>query len=179
VFSASGPTTADRNFLHHQLHATYAADSSSVWNFTATGGSIFAGNANGTFDDGSKGIYFVGYPDMLTPTGTGAAVYNGAAGSGKVVYLGFPFETITDAHVRKACLADALNFFGVPPLRLEAINLLSSNRVKLTMSGATGICTLQTGAVLNARDRSPISRTRRACLNSLTPRRILPQSFIG
>jgi hypothetical protein len=160
----SGPTAADRNFLHNQLHATYAADSSGVWNFTATGGSIFAGNANGSFDNGSRGIYVVGYPDVLTPTGTGASaavnysnvvsgaagiIYNGAAGGGKVVYLGFPFETITDANVRNAYMADALNFFGVPPLKFEAINLLSGNRVKMTMSGAAGIYTLQTGAVLN------------------------------
>ncbi|HKI69955.1 MAG TPA: fibronectin type III domain-containing protein, partial [Verrucomicrobiae bacterium] len=29
----SGPTAADRNFIHNELHATYAADSSGVWNF--------------------------------------------------------------------------------------------------------------------------------------------------
>ena len=162
---ASGPTAADRNFLHNQLHATFAADSSGVWNFSAAGSSIFGGNPNGTFDDGSKGIYPVGSPDVLTPTGSGAVaavnysnavsgaagiIYNGAAGGGKVIYLGFPFETITDATVRNAYMADALNFFGVPPLKFEAISRLSGNRVKLVMTGPPGIYTVQTGAVLNA-----------------------------
>ena len=123
----SGPTAADRNFLHNQLHATYAADSSGVWNFNAATSSIFSNNATGTFDDGSKGIYLVGFPDVLTPTGSGAStavsypgvssgaagiVYDGSAGGGKVVYLGFPFETITSASVRNEYMADVLNFFG-------------------------------------------------------------------
>jgi hypothetical protein len=127
----SGPSAADRNFLHNQLRATYASDDSGIYNFTPVGGGIFAGNANGTFDDGAKGIYAVGYPDVLTPTGSGttaginysggangaAIVYDGSAGGGKLVYLGFPFETITSASVRNAYMADVLNFFfpATPP----------------------------------------------------------------
>ncbi len=161
---ASGPTTADRNFFHNQLHAAYVADSSGVWNFSAVTNSIFAGTTNGTFDDGSKGIYFVGFPDLITPTNGGATAsvnysaitggaagitYNGAAGGGKVVYLGFPFETITSASVRNAYMLDTLNFFNAAPLRFESITMPTSNRVKLVMSGLTGIYTLQTAAVLN------------------------------
>ena len=135
-------SSADKSFIHNQLHATYAADSSGVWDFAAAGGSLFVGNTNGVFDDGSKGIYRVGFPDVLTPTGTGTATainyannlpaavsYNGAAGGGKVVYLGFPFETITSAGVRYDYMADALNFFTVP-LKFESISLLASNRLK-------------------------------------------------
>jgi hypothetical protein len=161
----SGPTTADRNFIHNQLHATYAADSSGVWDFNAASGSIFAGNVGGTFDDGSKGIYLVGFPDVLTPTGSGttaainynggpagaaAVVYNGLSGGGKVVYLGFPFETITSPGARNAYMADTLDFFGAMPLRFESITLLPGNRVKLVLSGATGIYTLQTATNLGA-----------------------------
>lgn len=157
----SGPTTADRNFLHNQLHATYAADSSGAWDFGGSGGSLFAGNTNGAFDNGSKGIYRVGYPDVLTPTGTGtvtaiqytnnlsaAISYNGTAGGGKVVYLGFPFETISSASTRNAYMADVLSFF-TQPLRFESITALSSNRTKLALSGPPGVYTLQTAAVLN------------------------------
>jgi len=162
---ASGPTAADRNFLHNQLHATYAADSSGVWNFNAAGGSTFSNNPSGTFDDGSKGIYLVGFPDVLMPTGIGTAtainysggpagaagiVYNGSAGGGKVVYLGFPFETITSASVRNEYMADALNFFGALPLKFETITLLPGNQVRLVLSGATGIYTLQTAPDLSA-----------------------------
>jgi hypothetical protein len=160
----SGPTAADRNFLHTQLHAAYVADSSGVWNFIAVSNSIVAGNANGTFDDGSKGIYLVGYPDVIAPVNGGATasvnysnvtsgaagiVYNGDAGGGKVIYLGFPFETITSDNVRNAYMADALGYFDAAPPRFESVNLLPGNQIKLEMSGLTGVYTLQTAAVMN------------------------------
>jgi hypothetical protein len=158
----SGPTTADRDFIHNQLHAAYVADSSGVWNFKGVANSIFAGNTNGTFDDGSQGIYLVGYPDVIAPangattgvnysnvtSGAAGITYNGAAGGGKVVYLGFPFETILDAGVRSAYMADALNFFNVQPLKFESITLQPGNQVKLVMSGLTGTYTLQSAATL-------------------------------
>lgn len=161
----SGPTTADRNFLHNQLHAAYVADSSGVWNFTAVTNSIFAGDPAGTFDNGSLGIYLVGYPDLLAPVNGGATagvnysnvtsgaagiVYDGAAGGGKVVYLGFPFETITGAGVREAYMADVLNFFNAAPLKFESIAWQPGDQIKLVMSGLTGTYTLQTAAGLNA-----------------------------
>jgi hypothetical protein len=160
----SGPTAADRNFLHQQLHAAYVADSSSVWSFNGVANSIFAGNVAGSFDDGSQGIYLAGYPDLIAPAngataginysnvnyGTAGIVYDGADGGGKVVYLGFPFETILDAGVRRDYLADALNFFNVQPLKFESIAQQPDNQIKLVMSGFTGTYTLQTAAVLSA-----------------------------
>jgi len=161
----SGPTVADRDFIHNQLHAAYVADSSGVWNFTAVTSSIFAGYANGTFDDGSLGIYMVGYPDLITPVNGGATacvnysnvtsgvagtIYDGAAGGGKVVYFGFPFETISGPGVRSAYMADLLNFFNAAPLKFESIAGQPDNRIKLVMSGLTATYTLQTAAVLNA-----------------------------
>ncbi|MEI9959740.1 MAG: fibronectin type III domain-containing protein [Limisphaerales bacterium] len=158
-------TATDKNFIHNQLHAAYAADSSGVWGFNAVNSSIFTDDAPGIFDDGSKGIYLVGYPDVLTPTGVGATaginysnvssgtagiVYNGAAGGGKVVYLGFPFETILDTGVRNAYMASALNFFDASPLKFESINLQPDNQVKLVMSGLTGTYTLETATNLTA-----------------------------
>jgi hypothetical protein len=160
----SGPTAADRNFIHNQLHAAYVADSSGVWNFTAVTNSIFAGNPDGTFDNGSEGIYMVGYPDLIAPVNGGATagvnysnvtsgaagiIYNGAAGGGKVVYLGFPFETILSAGVRNAYMADALNFFDAAPLKFESIAWQPGNQIKLVMSGLTATYTLQTATALN------------------------------
>ena len=166
---ASGPTAADRNFLHNQLHATYAADSSGFWNFTAAGGSIFAGNSSGTFDDGSKGLYVVGFPDVITPTGSntstaisytggpaGAAciVHDGPAATGKVVYLGFPFETITSGAVRNDYMADVLGFFraNIPklPLKFDSVTPWAGSQLKLILSGEPGIYTLQTAPVPGA-----------------------------
>ncbi len=152
----SGPTTADRNFLRNQLHAAYAADDSAVYNFTPAGGSIFAGNAAGLFDDGSRGIYAVGFPDVLTPFGSGAAAainypgvvsgaagiaYDGSAGGGKVVYLGFPFETITTASARNAYLSDILAFFipgPMQPLSFDSITRLPGGNIRLVLTGTPG-----------------------------------------
>jgi hypothetical protein len=128
----TGPVAADRNFIHNQLHAAYTNDDSGSYTATAVGGGIFAGRSNATLDDGSKGIYWVGYPDVLIPSGSGASAalnysgvttgaaaiqYDGSNGGGKVVYFGFPFETITSATRRNNYMADILNFFlaGLPP----------------------------------------------------------------
>ncbi|HXI70814.1 MAG TPA: fibronectin type III domain-containing protein [Verrucomicrobiae bacterium] len=162
---ASGPTAADRNFLHNQLHAAFVAYSSSSWNFSANAASLFAGNPNGGFDDGSQGIYLVGFPDVIAPINYGAFTainysnvvsgaagifYNGTAGGGKVVYLGFPFETITSATARDAYMASILNFFNSGPLRFDSITALPGNQMKLAISGPAGVYTLQTAVVLNA-----------------------------
>jgi hypothetical protein len=129
----SGPTAADRAFLTNQLHCMLTSDAntnSGIYTVTAVGGSIFAGNGNATFDNGSKGIYWVQYPDVLTPSGTGATAainysgaaaagvcYDGSAGGGRVVVFGFPFETITSATLRNNYMADILDFFptATPP----------------------------------------------------------------
>ena len=161
----SGPTTADRNFFHDQLRARYVADSSSSWNFSANTTSLFAGNTNGVFDDGSRGIYMVGFPDVIAATnygalagiqysnvasGAAAVCYNGSAGGGKVVYLAFPFETITSASVCNAYMASVLNFFNAGPLKFDSAATLPNNKLKLAISGAAGVYTVQTAAVLNA-----------------------------
>lgn len=161
---SSGPTAADRSFFNNQLRADYVADSSGSWNFNAVGTALFAGNTNGAFDDGSRGGYLVSYPDVIAPTnygtlaaitysnvasGAAAIVYNGTAGGGKVVYLGFPFETITSAAARNAYMASVLNFFNAGTLKFDAISALPGNQMKLVISGAAGIYTVQTAAVLN------------------------------
>lgn len=125
---ASGPTTADRNFLQNQLHASLVADSSASYTVTAAPAGIFAGRASGTFDNGNNGIYWVKAPDAIAPVGSavtalsysggtgGAAAiqYDGAVGNGRVVLFGFPFETITSAARRNEYMLDILNFLKEP-----------------------------------------------------------------
>jgi hypothetical protein len=159
----SGPSTADRAFINNLLRADYAADSSGSWGFDALAGSIFAGNASGLFDNGDRGIYRVSFPDLLTPlggattairytgnlSGAAAIVYSGAPG--KIVYFGFPFETITAAAVRAEYMADILNFFGATvPVQFDSVAALPGSQLALTLSGAPGVYTVQTSAVLNA-----------------------------
>src|SRR6185503_14296129 len=71
---ASGPTAGDRLFLHNQLHAAFTNDNSASYTGTSVSSGIFAGRANVTIDNGTKGIYWVQTPDMLGPYGPGASV---------------------------------------------------------------------------------------------------------
>jgi hypothetical protein len=128
----SGPTAADRTFLNSVLRARLNGntnDDSGSYTVTPAVGGIFVGRANGLFDDGSRGIYWVGYPDVLVTNagsrvamnysgvgwGAAAVQYDGTQGGGRSVYLGFPFETLTDATRRTEYLGDILNFLYAPP----------------------------------------------------------------
>ncbi len=153
---ASGPSPADRAFLHTQLHAALNGDTnddSGVYTFSPAAGSIFAGNPSGLFDDGSRGIYWVGYPDALTPAGTGAAVavsypgfsggaaasrYDGSAGNGKVIYFGFPFETITVGSIQNAYMVQVLKYFS-RPVRFDSVVLQSDQSVQMNLTGEPGL----------------------------------------
>jgi hypothetical protein len=124
----SGPTAADRSFLHNNLRATYSADNSASYTAAPVGGGIFAGRANAVFDNGNSGIYWVKTPDVFTPSGgavaalnysggTGGAAalqYDGAVGSGRVIIFGFPFETITSPTRRNEYMSDILMFLSMP-----------------------------------------------------------------
>ena len=130
---ASGPTAADRSFLNNWLHAhlsSDAQDNSLSYTFIPGAYSIFAGNSSADFDDGTKGIYAVRTPDVLTPDGVGtipalsyrdglggaaAIQYDGSAGGGRVVLLGSPFETIVSGARRDEFMADILAFLSLPP----------------------------------------------------------------
>ena len=152
----TGPTAADRAFLTNQLHAALGNDtnnSSGIFTFSPVAGSLFVGNATGTFDDGSKGIYWVGSPEALTPVGLGAASaltypgysggsaairYDGSAGGGKVVFFGFPFEAVTSAALRTSMMDDILKFFS-RPARIEGLTLPVGGKLGLTVSGEPGL----------------------------------------
>ena len=67
--------------------------------------------------------------------------YNGSLGGGKLVYWGFPFETITNSAHRDAYMSDVLRFFGVldpPNLSKPQINL-TNNTVVLSWSASAGL----------------------------------------
>jgi Fibronectin type III domain len=87
---------------------TVRLDSIQVNKVTATDtGHIFLDDATYTLTGGSGG---------------GAAIQwtDGVPGGGRVVMLGFPFETITSVSVRNQVMAAALNFFGGPvPVELS------------------------------------------------------------
>jgi hypothetical protein len=136
---ASGPTSADRAFFNNHLKADLAGDAndnSGSYALASTPGGIFAARSTTTFDDGSGSTYWVKTPDVLTPSGTGvvaalnysgntngaaAIQYDGSAGGGRVVYFGFPFETIASANRRSQYMADALAFFTADTITLSGV----------------------------------------------------------
>ena len=103
----------------------FANDNTGSYTATAVTGTLFAGRASAGFDNGSAGIYWVRTPDGLTPYGAGAKValnysggsggaaaiqYDGSAGGGRVVFFGFPFETITNPARRTEYMQSILDF---------------------------------------------------------------------
>lgn len=152
----SGPTTADRGFLRGTLRAVLNGntnDASGIYAFAPVAGGCFTGRPTGAFDDGSQGGYWVGYPDVLTPFGPGSSAaalypglgrgaaavqYDGTAGGGKVVFLGFPFEAITSATTRQEMVADVLRFFRLPA-RFIGGEMLPGNYLRLSLSGEPGV----------------------------------------
>ncbi|MBN2582788.1 MAG: hypothetical protein JXL80_06935, partial [Planctomycetes bacterium] len=116
--------------------ATFCADYLKVTGSTgnagthavASGSGIFAGVKPFGFDDGSL-HYDVAAADVLQP-GPGAATclsyeggksaaiqyagtFGGGKEAGKIVYLGFPFESIVDQQSRAAVMTGVMEYFGL------------------------------------------------------------------
>jgi spore germination protein YaaH len=128
-------------FYTGYLKATYVGDKATGSSFTGVAGSAFQG-VSGQFGQ----TYPEDYPDYITPTGgsiaalnyngtqTAGVQYAGTFGSGavpgKLVYLGFAFETIGSAATRDTLVARILDFFesttDAPPAAPSATPLPSS-----------------------------------------------------
>lgn len=128
---SSGPTEADRNFLHGFLKASYAADDAGEYSVVGAAGSLFSGLSlrYGVIAEGSP--YEEDWPDVLgAAEGSNPALLYGAAGAngtaavafsgifpggaapGAVVTIGFPFETIGDPAERDSLMNRVFAFFG-------------------------------------------------------------------
>lgn len=132
----SGSAT-DKAFYNNYLKASYVADApggqASTWYKTVneSTGSIFNFNDTTYFDNGTNGTYNVDYPDVINPINGGVAtlryssassdksavyfsgMFSGGTSNGKLVYMGFPFETIYNTTKRNSLMNDILNFFFV------------------------------------------------------------------
>ncbi len=118
---------SDKSFFLNYLRADYKLDDAGSHQVTGADGGIFDGLPF-EFDDGSGGIYEEDYPDVIDPkmsavaclkysTGTTAGIqYEGlfpeGTASGKLVYIGFPWETITDDMQKKIMLQKISEWFG-------------------------------------------------------------------
>jgi len=136
-------TTSDKAFIHNFLKASYSADApggvSGVY-YSATGipGSMLGDISSTTYDNGTHGTFNVMYPDALIP-GEGSesilrylnvnthnmggvnfeGLFPGGTQPGKLVYFGFPFETIYPADSRGAVLHEVLEYLLIAPSAVE------------------------------------------------------------
>ena len=124
-------------FLTGTLRAEYAADDAKSFSVSPTAGGIFSGLLPFSFDDGTHGAYGVAYPDVLTPTNGSKASLNYAGGTGgaaaveyakdcqRLVYFGFPFETIYPAATRQAVMARVMSLVGACISQPPSVVILS------------------------------------------------------
>jgi len=117
---------SDRTFYHDHLKADYIQDDAGVYEATGAAGSIFSSIGSIPFDDGSHGYYDVRYPDGIAPR-AGAQIcadYTGpplgacvmaTASASKLIYFGFPFETIYLASIRESIMSAAVSYLDVDP----------------------------------------------------------------
>ncbi len=123
VINGAGPA-----FYGDALRASFVADDAGTYNVTAVSGGIFDGLGPFSFDDGTHGTYDVDFPDVFTPHSgaVGAVLYNGGStaalsyASGpcvRLIYVGFPLETIYPQSTRDAVMSRAMAFLDacVPP----------------------------------------------------------------
>jgi hypothetical protein len=110
-------------FLNNYLKASYISDNAGTSQASGISTSLYMDYPNINFAQ----TYMIGYPDVISTygggelcmnysTGTGAGVaYTGTFGQstveGKVVYIGFPLETIADETVFSGLVTSSLNYF--------------------------------------------------------------------
>ena len=119
--------TNDKSFFLNYLRADYKLDNAGSHQVIGANSGIFDGLPF-EFDDGSGGIYQEDYPDAIDPKMNAIACLNYSNGytagiqyegifpegavSGKLVYIGFPWETITDDTQKKIMLQKISEWFG-------------------------------------------------------------------
>lgn len=134
-------SASDKAFINNYLKVAYLADApnnqASTWYkcVKESSGNIFNINDSIYFDNGTNGSYNVDYPDVLTPvngstsslrytnnvTSSSAIYFSGMfpAGTvaGKLIYFGFPLESIYDVPKRNQIFSDSWRYFfsnGIP-----------------------------------------------------------------
>lgn len=116
----------DKRFFNDWIRAEYSSDSAGVYRVIPAEDGIFNGINEILFDNGSHGTYPVKYPDVITPVnnakiellyeqnkGVAGTSYSGVY---KLIYFGFPFESIYDADKREEVIRRISGFMvGDPP----------------------------------------------------------------
>ncbi len=135
-------SASDKNFINNYLKTQYVNDapngqSAIFYGCTPMATQMFNTISPFNFDNGTHGTYNVKYPDVVggvngglnsfyytgLPTNYAGVIYSGLFPSGsvpgKLVYLGFPFETIYPELTRKNLMQKVLEYFE--PLQIPSI----------------------------------------------------------
>ncbi|MBK7632119.1 MAG: T9SS type A sorting domain-containing protein [Ignavibacteriales bacterium] len=130
-------SSSDKDFIYNYLKSQYINDApnglaGTYYQAEPIANSIFDGTGTISYDDGTHGTINVRYPDVITGMNGGinclqysnvtnqfAAVYYegifpGGSTNGKVVFVGFPFETIYPDEKRNIFLSKVISFFNSP-----------------------------------------------------------------
>lgn len=145
-------TNDEIEFYNNFLKAEYVEDapndeSSTYYDITPEEG-MFGNVLPFSFDDGTNGSYDVEYPDAIrginggvnvlrySNTNPDSAGYAGVAYEGmfpdgtipgRVVYFGFPFETIYDSLARHDLMREIMTFFSTPTGLEEGASLIAGD----------------------------------------------------
>ena len=114
-------TPADQTFYTQYLGAEYVADDAGAYCAEPIAGGLFVDLGAICFDDGDHGTYDVDWPDCMSalPGGRDELRYTGmsyvgaasfVAGTGRLVILGFPIETVYPEGIRTALVGRAMGF---------------------------------------------------------------------
>ncbi|MGH2593939.1 MAG: N-acetylmuramoyl-L-alanine amidase, partial [Anaerolineae bacterium] len=111
------------SFYSDALRASFVAGDAGTYSISPVGGGIFDSLGTFSFDDGTRGAYDADWPDQFTPQGgaLGALLYNGGLGGTaalsyangpctRLIYMGFPLETIYPQSTRRALMSRAIAF---------------------------------------------------------------------
>jgi hypothetical protein len=130
-------TASDKDFNHNYLKCQYVSDAPNnqagvFYQAESILNSIFDGVDIINFDNGSQGTINVRYPDVLTGINGGLnclqysnvtnqfagtsfeGIFPNAAVPGKVILVGFPFESIYPEEKRNIFLSNVISFFNMP-----------------------------------------------------------------
>ena len=140
-------TASDKNFINNFLKAKYINDapngqSSTHYLAEPVAGGIFDGVGSISFDNGSQGTINVSYPDVIDGINGGInclkysnltnqfaavnfeGIFPGGTVPGKVVFAGFPFETIYPELKRTSFLSKVISFFEAPVSVTEVSDMI-------------------------------------------------------
>jgi len=135
--------SSDKYFIENYLKAKYSADapggiSGTYYSAEGITGDIFEDFTTINFDNGTHGTINVNYADALIPDQNAEAVlnyknvtnhkaagikYEGLIGNGsfpaKVIYFGFPFETVYPEETRNQLMTEIIDFFNKPVTSID------------------------------------------------------------